>query len=192
MFAPTWLLFAALSASVTLVDVPAYGPLFKQISSGLSTEELAIIEEYRANYSRLVQVYENAQIDAILKESNVKAYISDDNPDGRGQASLSYRSTEPRLFRLDIDRQDWRTGGMLGDTTVIVRGPQKGFIARRKDGHGLAIVKELSVDIDPIGAMLDYGFIRAAYSFSGRPLAWMIFDNDAVSDWRPCKKSCVS
>lgn len=168
---------------VATLPVP-YGPGFQEITKGLSRGELDLLEEYRVHFAKLKHLYDNSQIEVILRESGLKYRMKPDNPEGRGVTRLVYRANGGHLQRLDSQGANWQTEAATGAAMVDVAGPERFFHARKNSRNGLVITKEFKTRKEAMVAISAFPFYLAPYSYNTNTLDTVIFDKWKPKNWR--------
>jgi hypothetical protein len=163
---------------VTFAGEPVvFGPGFSQMTKGLPKDSLSLLEEYRLNYARLRDFYGSAEIDVERLDSFFPVFMKEEgNPDGRRVSRYEYYSNGNKLFRVDSERLDWKTGVPTGLSTSLVIGPELYFVARRTDlGGALFVVKSFP---DRAAAIQSFNFLFpwAPFSYDVWPLEELIFN----------------
>jgi hypothetical protein len=144
-------------------------------TAGLSSPERELLQEYRANYNRLEQFYNNVRMDVTYRRTD---YSSED---GKGKPQrmaryLVYRANSGELLRMDVSPLKVEDESPTGETSVELARPKEGvFVASRKTTDSTFVLDKVHAQYDK-GFLVGYKFYAAPYTAYLLPMEFMVFE----------------
>ena len=152
----------------------------------LSRQEQGLLEEYRADYERLRQCYDNIRMEAVRRTSLITANQSEENPEGVRQIRLVYRANGGALYRMDGISLHFRDASPIGGTVIKLIRPE-GYVVAERDGPDKPfVISEWTGDreqgLNSISACV---FQWSPYTLHVFPMKWFVFgEPDWLKDYR--------
>ncbi len=133
-----------------------------------------MLEEYRTNYRRLVDCYQNIQIEVV------HYFTPSQGPHGEHRPATKeyfiYRSNGGKFFRMDGSRLAPEEEKPAGRALVTLVRPEGYLTARREDKDRTSVPEEWSSNrLNGISSLSRYRFHTAPFSFDVRPIEHFAF-----------------
>jgi len=142
----------------------------REIASDVSPEELKLLEEYRTQYPKIKECYNNIRMDAVHRTSYFRHLKTPGNPEGKEATRLVYRANGGEYFRMDdID---------LDRTSEL---PTGGKLVRLVRPEGYATLHRNTADKPLAIRNLDPRQKEGVTDLSGNIFQWAPFSNYVVS-----------
>ncbi len=132
-------------------------------TSALPADQAALLEEYRTNYRRLVDCYENIQMEVVGHFTPAAIPGVTQQPDTK--THFIYRSNGGQFFRMDAARLRLEDESHEGTMTVTIVRPEGCFAARRSRRDGPFVPTLWSANgTDGMNAISDFLFPWSPYT----------------------------